>query len=290
VVIAEVGATLRAYRDASGDIISGFSLSDYAPSGAGQILAPWPNRIENGTYAFNGRTITAPIDDRGTNSSNHGLVRWRPWTLLTSAQNRVVLEITLLPTPAYPFALTLEVDYHLGRSGLTVTTTAVNVGSDPCPFGLGFHPYFAAPVAVDDLELVIPATSWFELDENLIPTGTVRPVEETTVDFRTVTPIGSSVINTTFTDLARHADGRAVVQLHDRWRGRTTSVWMDEHFSCVQVYTGDSIAREDRRRRAVAIEPMTCPPNAFNSGIDLAILDPGQSVAQQWGITPEGGA
>ena len=289
VVIAEVGATLRSYRDGEVDIVSGFPLSDFAPSGAGQVLAPWPNRIAHGQYSFGGRDLTVPIDDRANNSANHGLVRWRPWSLIAAAQNRVTLELTLLATPAYPFAITLEIEYHLSRHGLSVTSSATNVGDEACPFGIGFHPYFAVGVTVDDLELQIPASKYLELDKKLIPTGNVLDVAGTSVDFRTPRPIGSTKLDTSFTDLEVANDGRTTVTLHDRWRGRSTEVWMDDQFTCVQVFTGDTISREDRRRKSVAIEPMTCPPNAFNSGKGLIVLEPGHSWSGQWGITPREG-
>ena len=289
VVIAEVGATLRSYRDGDVEVLHGFPLSDYAPSGSGQVLAPWPNRIAEGKYSFGGRSLAVPIDDRENGSANHGLVRWRPWAVVAAAQNRVALELTLLATPAYPFAVTLEVEYHLSRNGLTVTSSATNVGDEACPFGLGFHPYFAVGVTIDDLELHVPARTYLELDKKLIPTGTVLDVEGSSVDFRSSAPIGSAKLNTTFTDLDVGDDGRTVVTLRDRWRGRSTEIWMDEQFTCVQVFTGDTISSDVRRRKSVAIEPMTCPPNAFNTGTGLIVLEPGHSWSGQWGITPNGG-
>jgi aldose 1-epimerase len=289
VVIAEVGATLRSYRDGEVDVIQSFPLSDYAPSGSGQVLAPWPNRIAEGKYSFDGRAIKVPIDDRENNSANHGLVRWRPWSVVAAAQNRVALELTLLATPAYPFSIMLEIEYHLSRHGLTVTSSATNVGDGVCPFGIGFHPYFAVGVTVDDMELQVPARTYLELDKKLIPTGTDLAVEGSSVDFRLSRPIGTAKLNTTFTDLDAFVDGRTVVTLHDRWRGRSTEVWMDEQFTCVQVFTGDTIASDDRRRKSVAVEPMTCPPNALNTGTGLIVLEPGQSWSGQWGITPTGG-
>lgn len=289
VVIAEVGATLRSYRDGDVEVIQSFPLSEFAPSGSGQVLAPWPNRIAQGKYCFGGRDIKAPIDDRANGSANHGLVRWRPWSLVAAAQNRVTLELTLLATPAYPFSVTLEIDYHLSRHGLTVTTSASNVGEEACPFGIGFHPYFAASVTVDDLELHVPAQSFLELDKALIPTGVTNRVGDSLVDFSAPAPIGARKLNTTFTDLLGSDDGRTTVTLHDRWRGRSTQVWMDEQFTCVQVFTGDTISSDERRRKSVAIEPMTCPPNAFNSGTGLIVLEPGHVWSGQWGITPQEG-
>ncbi len=288
-VIAEVGATIRSYRDGEVDVIQSFPLSDYAPSGSGQVLAPWPNRIAEGKYSFDGRAIKVPIDDRENNSANHGLVRWRPWSVVAAAQNRVALELTLLATPAYPFSIMLEIEYHLSRHGLTVTSSATNVGDGACPFGIGFHPYFAVGVTVDDMELRVPARTYLELDKKLIPTGTDLAVEGSSVDFRSSRPIGTAKLNTTFADLDAFDDGRTVVTLHDRWRGRSTEVWMDEQFTCVQVFTGDTIASDDRRRKSVAVEPMTCPPNALNTGTGLIVLEPGQSWSGQWGITPTGG-
>lgn len=289
VVIAEVGATLRSYRDGSTEIVSSFPLSDMAPSASGQVLAPWPNRLAGGTYEFHGKTVTVPIDDPKHKAAIHGLARWRPWSLIAAAQNRVALELTLLATPAYPFALTLEIDYHLSRHGLTVTSTAINVGDEACPFGIGFHPYFAVGVSVDDMELHLGAEHYAELNKDLTPTGRDVAVAGSDRDFRTPKPISATKLDTTYSDLLRNETGRAVVELNDRWRGRSTAIWMDEQFTCVQVFTGDTISSDVRRRKAIAVEPMTCPPNAFNSGTDLIVLEPGQRWSGQWGITPSEG-
>jgi len=285
VVIAEVGATLRSYRDGDVDVVSPFSLGEFAPSASGQVLAPWPNRLAGGTYSFAGKEITAPLDDRRHGAAIHGLVRWRPWSVVAAAQNRVTLELMVHATPAYPFSVIMEVDYHLSRHGLQVTSSATNVGEEACPFGMGFHPYLAVGVSVDAAELHLPATSTLEVNKALIPTGNTVEVEGTNRDFRSPSPIGVTKLDTTYTNLIRESDGRCVVTLHDRWRGRSTAVWMDEQFTCVQVFTGDTIHDEQRRRKAVAIEPMTCPPNAFNSGEELIVLEPGHFWSGQWGIT-----
>ena len=166
--------------------------------------------------------------------------------------------------------------------GLTVTLTAVNAGTGPLPFGAGFHPYLRAGTpTVDDVRLTVPADIWLPVDERAIPTGERRPVEGD-LDLRGGRPVGAAVLDHCFTGLLRDPDGRARVVL--KGPSAATTLWMDEAFGHVMVYTGDTLA-PDRRRRGLAVEPMTCAPDAFNSGDGLRVLHPGQELVARWGMS-----
>ena len=196
-------------------------------------------------------------------------------------EDRVTMRLRLHPQPAYPFALDLGVQYVINAGGLAVTLTATNVGDGPAPFGAGFHPYLTAGTAlVDDAVLTVPAEAWMPADDAGIPTGERRPVDGD-LDLRAGRAIGGSVLDHCFTGLDRDADGRAAVSL-DGPAGRLR-LWMDGAFGFVMVFTGDTLPPE-RRRRGVAVEPMSCAADAFNSGAGLVALHPGGQFVGSWGI------
>ena len=279
VVVVGVGGGLRTYSVGDRPVLDGYSAQELCPSGRGQLLAPWPNRIEDGSYEFDGRTHQLPLDEPERRNAIHGLVRWSQWSVAEREQHRVALEHRVHPTPGYPFTLDLRVEYSLAEDGLTVRSTATNVGSDVCPYAIGAHPYLTAGEGlVDDLELCVPAGTALISDERALPVGR-QPVDGTELDFREPKPIGGVVLDHCFTDLVRNEDGRARARV-----GELATVWVDDRFPYLMVFTGDPLP--DVARRSIAVEPMTCPPNSFRSGEGLIRLEPGQSHAGSWGISP----
>jgi aldose 1-epimerase len=285
-VITEVGATLREYSIGGRALIDGFSAQQWSHGGRGQVLAPWPNRLADGRYEFEGESVQAAIDEPERGNAIHGLVRWLPWRAHAHAQNVVSMFCQLHPTPGYPFSLELRIDYRLGRGGLTVATSARNTGEAPLPFGVGFHPYLTVGTdVVDTAVLSLPATRRLVLDDRAIPTGDVRPVTGTEFDFTAPRWIGPTRLDTAFTGLERDEAGRAWATLVNPVDDVSVALWMDERFEYLMCYTADTVD-EAHRRRSVAVEPMTCAPNAFRSGAGLVTLGPGQAWAGSWGIRP----
>jgi aldose 1-epimerase len=282
-VVTEVGATLRSYSVGGRAVLDGFDVGEPAPAGSGQVLAPWPNRLGDGRYTFAGRTGTAALDEPEKGNAVHGLVRWWPWTRTSGDDETVVLACSLHPQPGYPWHLRLQVSYRLDADGLTVSTSATNVGDGPAPFGLGFHPYLTVGTpTVDSTRLRVPARRRLVTDGRDLPTGD-EPVDGTPFDFITARAIGALQLDTCYTDLAAGDDGRTVVEL-DGPDGHGVALWMEGDFRYVMVFTGDT--REPAaQRRSVAVEPMTCPPDALRSGTDLIRLDPGDTWAGRWGIS-----
>jgi aldose 1-epimerase len=286
-VVTEMGATLRSYTVGGADVVQGFGPWEWSHAGRGQVLAPWPNRLGDGAYRWRGVQAQAALDEPALGNAIHGLVRWLPWRLEAHAQNVVSLRCPLHPTPGYPFSLELRVEYRLRRDGLAVTTTATGAGEEAAPFGLGFHPYITAgSPRVDAAHLCLPASQRLVLDARSLPTGEVQPVAGTELDFTRPRPIGPARLDTAFTDLERDEDGVARASLEDPITGRGVEVWMDDRFRYLMCYTGDTVPEEEQRRTAVAIEPMTCPPDAFRSGRDLIVLEPGVSWEGAWGLRP----
>ena len=281
-VVVEVGGGLRTYSAGGREVLDGYRYDEMSTSGRGQVLIPWPNRIQDGSYEFAGRRHQLPLDDVEEQDAIHGLVRWSPWTVAARTVDRVVMEHVIHPRPGYPFLLAIAIEYALSDEGLRVRTTAVNHGTGACPYGSGAHPYLAAGApSVDSVVLRVPARTMLRSDERGIPVGSAS-VEGTDYDFRRPRPIGETKLDNCFTDLERDVDGRARVQLRSPERGDELVLWMDETYQYVMLFTGDPLPDVDRR--SLAVEPMTCPPNAFRSGEALIHLEPGEAFTSVWGL------
>jgi aldose 1-epimerase len=284
VAVVTLGGGLRSYEVGGRAVLDGFPAGERPKSGRGQVLVPWPNRIDHGSYEFDGKRMQLPLTEPENGNAIHGLVRRAVWNVGDQTPDRVVLDYLLEPQPGYPFALALSIEYALSDDGLRVTTTARNVGPAPCPYGCGQHPYLTLGTAtVDPLRLEVPADTVFFSDERGLPDGSA-PVSGTEYDFRAGRTIGATVLDNAFTGLERDAAGRANVLLDEPDGGSGLTLWVDESYPYLMVFTGDPLP--DVARRAVAVEPMTCPPNAFRSGESLIRLAPGESTASTWGIEP----
>lgn len=284
--VTEVGATLRRLQHGDRTLLAGFTRDEQASAGRGQVLLPWPNRVRDGRWRWRGHDLQLPLTEPARSNASHGLVRWVPWQLTPYPPDEVRGETRLRPQPGYPFSLDVSVTYTLGGEGLSVTTAATNVGADQAPYGHGMHPYLLATDGgglVDDWELTVPASTCLHVDERGLPTGSA-PVAGTELDLREPRRLAGTALDTPVTDLARDADGTASVRLRDPASGHGIRLWVDESYPWLQLFTGDTLSPAERRR-AVAVEPMTCPPDALRSGTDLVLLDPGTSHTARWGIT-----
>lgn len=285
--VVEVGGGLRTYDVAGVPVVDGYPREVMVTAGRGQPLVPWPNRIRGGRYEWDGRTISAPLNEPAKGNAIHGFTRWHNWALSQTDDRSASAALRLHPLTGYPFTLDLRTDYALDAGGLTVTTTARNVGARACPYGHGAHPFVTVGTdLVDDALLELRARSYLVTDEAQIPTGR-EPVAGTPYDFRTPRRLGDGPLDTAFADLERDADGLVRVRLSDPGSGRAVTVWADASYAYWQVFTGDTVPETERRRRSLAVEPMTCPPNAFVTGEAVVRLEPGQQVTTRWGISPD---
>ena len=283
--ITELGAGLRRLEHRGQPVIVGYEPDMLPPGGAGQLLCPWPNRVDGGRYTIDGAHYQLDLSEPANENAIHGLTRWLSWAPGpgSAAEDEITLRNVLLGHQGYPFCLEFDASYRLDADrGLEVSISARNIGSLAAPYGTGSHPYLTAGAAtVDECELELPAGLWQPIGERGIPYDSPQDVIGTEFDFRAAKRIGITQLDSALTGLTREADGRARARLTGP-RAQVT-LWAGPGYEWLQVFTGDTLD-SSHRRKAVAIEPMTCPPNAFVSGVDLLMLEPGDSVTHTWGI------
>ncbi|SEE99592.1 aldose 1-epimerase family protein [Ruania alba] len=281
--VTEVGAHLREYRVADRDVVVGFPADELPPASNGAVLVPWPNRIRDGRYTWDGVDYQVPVTEPARGTALHGLASWQRWVANEHTDDAVELGIDLPPTPGYPFPLSITVRYVLSATGLQITTTATNIGAADAPYGVGFHPWLSpGPGSLDDAVLQLDATRWIPTDDRLLPTGVADLPEE--LDFRAPRSLGRTALDDAFVGATYDDDGLSWLRLRGS-DGRTAAVWMDRTMSCWQMCTGDEVAAVAAQRTGLAAEPMSCVADAFRTGDDLVRLSPGASHTVTWGIT-----
>jgi aldose 1-epimerase len=288
-VVTEVGAALRSWTVRGHELLDGVAPGETDDAFRGKVLVPWPNRLRDGRYVFDGAEHHTALTEPERGTALHGLATGSRWRAIRSSTRHLTLALDVGREPGYPFSLRLSVDYELTSGGVVATLHATNAGATRAPFGAGLHPYLTHGTAtIDDLVLEVPARTRLPLDERRLPAGVALAVDGTDFDFRAGRRIGGQRLDTCFGDLERSPAGVARVRLASAGGERQLTVWMDEGFRFVQVYTADDVSDPGRRRGGVAIEPMTCAPDAFNSGDGLLVLEPGASFTGRCGLTAAG--
>jgi aldose 1-epimerase len=281
--IASIGASLRELTWQGRHLVVPFDENEVRPAYRGAILAPWPNRVVDGRYAFAGVEHQLALTEPERGHALHGLVAWQDFVVVSEELSSVTLVTTVAPQDGYPFRLGIVVTYALSEHGLTISLEAINTGPDPAPFGASIHPYLCAgPGVVDDWSLELPAASVLTVTPDRLVPREVQPVEDAgdQFDFRRSRAIADTFLDHAFTDLSPDPEGGFSARLTDRagqgvvMRWGTTCRWL-------QVHTADLPAPRPSRI-GLAVEPMTCPPDAFNSGRDLIVLPSGGSTLVQW--------
>ncbi len=276
--ISTSGAALAALRFRNLDLIEPRTHSRYF---SGEILAPWPNRIANGQYSYNGKTYQLPINEVNRNNALHGLVFDKSWEITSAETDRICLEIVIDDPSAYPGKLQLQVEYRLSEDGLMTSLYAKNLSDETIPYGASTHPYISVPglKSVNDFILKVGSSEVLLTDsDRLLPTILVD-VEKFEFDFRRPRTIGEQFIDHAFKQdplLAREV-------LVTSPSGEGVAITFGESARWIQIHTADRTGGFDSRK-VLAVEPMTCPPDSFNSGIDLIELVPGQSHEFSWNI------
>lgn len=285
--IASVGATLRTLTHDGRDLVVPFDADQVRPNYRGATLAPWPNRVVDGRYSFAGAPHQLSLTEPSRGHALHGLAAWLEFADQVVEPDRVVLTAVIEPQLGYPFRVQVDVEYRVAADGLTQVVTGRNLGADAAPWGTGPHPYLVADrssrSAVDSWTLALPASEVLTVtDDRLNPIAVESVDRHPQWDFRTPRTIGDTFIDHAFTGL-RRADGLTAVELRSPDGGGTAMVW-DDACPWVQIHTADTPADETTHRVGLAVEPMTCAPDAFNSGAGLVVIAPGDEHTASWTI------
>lgn len=283
-VVTAVGASLRRLRRDERDLVVPYRADEVRPVYRGALMAPWPNRIVDGRYTVHGIHHQLPINEVERGHALHGLVPWIRWEPVDVGKDRLVLHHDLVAQPGYPFPLRLRASFELGSAGLTTRLRATNLGEDAAPYGACFHPYLKpGDGRVDEWELTLPAGRRLEVDDRLSPL-IEEPVERVDCNFRAGALIGGRQIDHAFTGLTRDDAGRTSVRVVDPATGRRVEVSWGGWANWVQIHTADR-PEPAMNRVGLAVEPMNCPPDAFNLPGGPPMLDPGETHTAEWTIS-----
>ncbi|MEO7017536.1 MAG: aldose 1-epimerase family protein [Leifsonia sp.] len=284
--IATVGATLRTLEFRKRPLVVPFDADEVRPVFRGATLAPWPNRVIDGRYTFEGVEQQLSLTEPGRGHALHGLVSWLDFTAIDRNADSVTLFAIIEAQAGYPHRVEVTVAFSLDENGLRTTVSATNSGTDAAPWGTAPHPYLVAGEGrVDEWTLTLPATTVVTVTEDrLLPVAAVSVDAEQAAGLDFIKPrvIGDTFIDHAYTGLVRDAAGAATVSVLAPGGTGVEMTW-DESCPWVQVHTADN-ADPAMNRIGLAVEPMTCPPDAFNSGVDLVVLQPGESTSAGWTI------
>ena len=282
--VVTLGASLRSLEHDGRPLVAAFAADELRPVFRGALLAPWPNRVVDGRYTFDGTEQQLPLTEPDRGHALHGLLGWADWQVTAVDEASAMLTAELAPSAGYPHRLVVECVYALADDGLTTTVTARSL-FDRAPYGVSAHPYLTAGGApLDACVLTLPAETFVETEgDRLLPAGERDVTDAPWPDFREPTAIGDAQVDHAFTGLRRGADGRARVRLEAPDGFAVELTWGPE-LGWVQVHTADR-PEPELDRAGLAVEPMTCPPDAFRTGQDVVVLEPGQEHRASWTIS-----
>jgi len=289
-VVGVRAAALRALRVDDRDLVEPATTTATSPAMAGAILVPWPNRVADARWWHEGVEQHLRVTEPEFGHANHGLLASTDFSIRASEPTRVLLGAALRTPPGYPFTLDVEVEYRLEEAGIRVQIAVENQGEQTAPVALGAHPYLrVGDVAIEQLTVAIDA------DHVYRPGGRHLPGERVALDgdgvdvdgdlngwdLRRLRPVSSAPQHVTF-ELAR-AD-RPLLHRLAAPDGSAVELWSDPAFRFTQLYRADRFPADDGEHAAIAIEPMTAPPDALNSGRGIRGLAPGERWESAWGL------
>jgi aldose 1-epimerase len=280
-VVTEIGAGLRVFEIGGVPYIEEFDAGAEPPKGAGQVLLPWPNRTRGAQWFYHGQTQRLEVTEKVRGNAIHGLTRHKEWQLVEHAESSITLAVDIADEPGWPVPLHAVVTYVIAPRELTVTHELRNDGNSPIGVGVGTHPYFRiGDVPTNELTLTLSATRVRpSVPEAQMPYADEQNVDGTEYDFRHGQVLAGVDLDTAFGGLTAAEDGRHHhVLSHGEKR---LDIWTGPDFRWAQVFTPTDLVG---RGRAVAIEPMTCPADALNTGTDLIEIAPGETWMGSWGI------
>lgn len=289
-VVTAVAASLRSLIVDGVALIQEYPAQTAPPFCAGWVLVPWPNRVDRAQWVWEGEQQQLAVTELATGHAIHGLLTHTAYQVSSQTPCSITLSADVEPQAGYPFALATSITYELQEDGIVATHRVKNSGSLNAPVAVGAHPFLRlGDFPTEDLTLVVGAGTHIDVDERLIPTGTTTPAALTGKDLRQGRRVGNLALDDAWTEITRNGDGGSThyLQAPD---GRSVQLHMDESFGYIQTFTTNAFATDKGMVTAVAVEPMTAPPNALNSGQGLRWLAPGEDWTLSWGITLENSA
>lgn len=269
-----LGGGMRSLSAGEWEILDGYDAGQPHSGRRGHVLAPWPSRISGGRYRWADDEHQLALTDSRHRAAAHGLVDKVEWTVEQHEGDAARLAVTVPSQEGYPFDVRVTVGYRLSQAGLDVALAAENRGGEPAPFGIGMHPYFRCGADADDTSLRLPVRSRLVLDEDGTPTGDLEDLDGN------LGTIGDQVLDL----VARREETLAEAPVEISGPAGTLRLGLGPSFRWLVVFTGDTLP-EGERRRAVAVEPLTCPPNAFASSTDVIALGPGTTWSDHWSLS-----
>ena len=282
-VITSIGAGLRSLKVGEVEMIQDYAAEAATPLCAGVVMSPWTNRLDGGRWTYQDQVREFKINIPEQNNANHGMLLETDYEVLAQGKDSITLGAKIASTEFYPFEVQTSVSYELTENGITVTHSAENFSTDPAPYAVGSHPYFKFSLAnTDDLFLKLDAATVTLVDDRQIPIGKL-PTTNSKYDLRAGRRVADLDLDENFTDLKFDQDGKAHTYLRTI-EGKGLDIWQDSHFRHVVLFTPDFFPSADGPVWAVAIEPSTAAPNAFNTLEDLQWLETGQVFTARWGV------
>jgi aldose 1-epimerase len=279
-VIVEVAASIREFRIGEVELTEPYGEFAQPPFADGIVLVPWPNRIPDGIWNLDGVAQQLDLTEPDKHNAIHGLLRHMPYSVIERTDGAVTLGATVFPQHGYPVLLETSVRHELTDDGMTVTHRITNESDQPAPVAIGTHPFFQiGDVPTDELTLTVHAGTRFPVDERLNVSAEIAVDGD--YDLRDGRKVADLNLDDAFGDVKPDNQVTAVLTAPD---GRSVALWQDENFPYVQIFTTRKFPRGTGLVTAIAMEPMTAPANAFNTGQSLKWLNPGETWQAAWGI------
>lgn len=229
-------------------------------------LTPYVCRIRDGRYHWQGhdhKLEKFSLDG----AAIHGLLYDAAFEVIEEVIHLDYAELELRHTykgdiPGYPFPFDCYIRYRLQEDNNLLLTTAIhNRSGSLIPVADGWHPYFRIGETINDLMLAFHASAILDYDEQLIPTGTTTPNSRWSVAER----IGDTSLDNGY--LLDFGQPEPLCTLSDPASGISVTLHPDHSYPYLQIYTPP-------HRQSIALENLSAPPDAFNNGIGLVVLEP----------------
>lgn len=270
-IFPKLGASLQELSFESNSILDGIEISsegvmDYQNAFKSSLLFPFPGRIEEGKYTHNEQSFQLNKNDHNSLNAIHGLVSDKHFKLALLETSDGIAKVVLSyisdgKSEAFPYKFQLIVTYLISEKSLQLSMEVKNPGKESFPFGLGWHPYFKSE-NIRSSSLSFSSEKQLVCNENLIPKSTKK-----------------NTLNPTFTIENQFFDDTFILSkkkvIFETEKYTLDMIFSDTSEAVLQVFTPE-------HRKSIAIEPMSCSPNVFNTKKGLKILSPNETF--QWHV------